>query len=276
MNIKTRVESLVSKTLKDKIKIPKQKKILVALSGGKDSAVMAYLLKKNGYDVSGFHIDLKLGGYSERCKGAVVELCEMLGIGLHIYDMKKEMGSGMCYLRQNVQDKEGYKGVKNCAVCGVIKKWIINKESRKFKIDFVATGHNLDDECQTFLLNVFKGSPELSANSGAITRNVSDKKFIPRIKPLFYVLEEMVREYAKVMKLPFVPEKCPCALDSYRIQIREFLNTIDNKTKENIIKNFERIYPKIAKMKSSAGIQYCEKCGEPSRGKVCKVCEMVK
>ena len=44
----------------------------------------------------------------------------------------------------------------------MIKKWILNKEARKLKAGKIATGHNLDDEAQTFLMNIFKGSPELS------------------------------------------------------------------------------------------------------------------
>jgi len=50
----------------------------------------------------------------------------------------------------------------------------MNKEARKLKADKIATGHNLDDEAQTFLINVFKGSPDLSSNSGPITRNVGE------------------------------------------------------------------------------------------------------
>jgi uncharacterized protein (TIGR00269 family) len=183
------------------------------------------------------------------------------------------MGSSMCYLRSGIQSRaKGH--IKNCAICGVIKKWIINKKVRQFKADKVATGHNLDDESQTFLMNIFKGSPELSANLGPVTKNITDKKFIPRIKPLFYIPENEIKKYSKKKKLPVIYEKCPCALDSYRIQVRKFLDTLSNKDKENIIKNFEELFPKIKKIEDFR-ITYCSICEEPSRNKICKKCSLM-
>jgi len=260
-----------------RIKINTKSKIIVALSGGKDSCVVAYLLKKFGYNIEGFHIDLKIGKYSEECLKKVQELCCDLDIKLYVYDIKKEMGSGMCYLRTAIQDKhkaEKRSEIKNCAICGVIKKWILNKAVRGLKADYIATGHNLDDEAQTFLINILKGSPELSANSGAITKNLSDKKFIPRIKPLFYIAEKDIKNYSKKKKLPVNYEKCPCALDSYRIQVRKFLEKTPTKQKENIIKNLERVSNKIKKINISS-LKYCDKCGEPSRGNVCRKCVLM-
>lgn len=265
------VEKRFKETL-EKIGLKKNEKILVALSGGKDSAVTVYLLKKFGYSVEGFHINLSMGDYSKKCFEAVKKLCEEFDIKLHLYDIKKEMGSGMCYIRSAIQHEK--KGLKNCAICGVIKKWIMNREARKLKVDKIATGHNLDDEVQTFLMNILKGSPQLSANSGAITQNTKDKKFIARIKPLFYVDENEIRKYSKKKKLPVVYDKCPCAFDSYRIQLRKFTNTLTEKEKENIIKNFEKLSDKIKKTKSGE-INYCEKCGEPCRNKICKMCELL-
>jgi len=265
------IETKIKNTIQKYKLCNKKERILVALSGGKDSTVTAYLLNMFGYNIEGFHINLGMGEYSKKCLKAVKKLCKQLGIKLHIYDIKKEMGSSMCYLRSAIQSQ---KSLKNCAICGVIKKWILNKQARRLKASKIATGHNLDDEAQTFLMNILKGSPELSANSGPISRNISDKKFITRIKPLFYVLEDDIRKYSKKKKLPVVYEKCPCALDSYRIQVRKFLNTLPGKDKKNIIKNFESFSKKIQNIKDTR-MQYCEICREPSRKEICKKCELM-
>jgi uncharacterized protein (TIGR00269 family) len=268
------IEQKVKNTLK-KIGLKKNEKVLVALSGGKDSTVVACLLKKFGYNIEGFHIDLGMGEYSKKCLKAVKELCEELEIKIYFYDIKKEMGSSMCYIRNAIQTGHG-KGLKNCAICGVIKKWIMNREARKLKFEKIATGHNLDDEVQTFLMNILKGSPQLSANSGAITKNISDKKFTTRIKPLFYIAEDDIRRYVKSKKLPVVFEKCPCLLDSYRKEVRKFTNSLNAKEKENIIKNFDALSDRIQKLKTDDKLNYCEICGEPSRGKICKMCQLVR
>jgi len=265
-----KLEQKVKETL-SKIKLDKKSKILVALSGGKDSAVTVYLLHKFGYHLEAIHIDLKMGKYSKNCLDAVEKLCNNLGIKLNIYDIRKEMGNSMCNIRLSVQSE---KSLKNCAICGVIKKWILNKEARKLRARYIATGHHLDDETQTFLLNILKGSPELNANSGVITKNIGDKKFIPRIKPLFYIPESEIKKYAITHKFPVIYEKCPCAIDSYRIQIREFMKKLSRKQKENLIKNSEKFLTKIKKEKKE--IKYCEICGEPARNKVCKMCELLR
>jgi len=268
------IEKQIKQTLKE-IKLKKSERILVALSGEKDSTTTAYFLKKFGYNIEGIHLDLKIGKYSDECLKVVEELCKQLDIKLHIYDIKKEMGAGMCYLRSAVQQKKGK--LKNCAICGVLKKWILNREARKLKVDKIATGHNLDDEAQTCLMNVLKGSPKLSFSSGPITKNISDKKFVPRIKPLFYVAEDKIRKFTKQKKLPVVYDKCPCAFDSYRIQVRKFLNTLSEKDKKNILKNFKKTFmPKRNDSKKELEkIQYCEVCGEPSRKNICKKCELL-
>lgn len=258
-------EKKVKQTLNE-IRLNKKERILVALSGGKDSAVTAYLLKKFGYNIEGLYVDLCIGEYTKKCLEAVEKLCENLDIKLHVYNLKKEQKKTMKEIWKKVKKRR----LNNCAVCGVLKKWVLNKEARRLRVDKIATGHNLDDEAQTCLMNVFKGSINLSANSGAITRNISDKKFIPRIKPLFYIPEEDIRKYAKEKKLCFFEGKCPYAQDSYRIEVRKFVDGLSEKDKKNILKNFEGISKKQANK-----INYCEICGEPARNKICKKCELM-
>jgi len=261
------MESKVKQTLK-KIKLSKKEKIIVGVSGGKDSTVVAYLLKKFGYTVKGIHINLGMEKYSQDCLSAVEKLCKDLKIKLYVYDVKKEFGKSVL----EIIKKRKIKG-NNCVVCGVFKKYILNKKARELGADKIATGHHLDDESETVLLNTLKGSPELGANIGPITRNIKDKKFISRIKPLYFVSEKEIENYVKKLKISYVEETCPYRGETYRIEIRNFLKTLSKKDKENLLKNSEAVMKKVKKEKV---INYCKKCGEPSRQNVCKFCELVK
>lgn len=272
MKFEEKFEKKFKETIEKNDLFSKKDKVILAISGGKDSLVNAYLLKKFGYNFDAIHIDLKIGKYSQKCREACEKMCKDNSIPLFVYDLKEEMGSSMCYVRSAVQSN--FEGISNCSVCGVIKKWILNREARKLNANVIVTGHNIDDEAQTFLMNILKGSPELSSNTGPKSRNVSDKKFISRVKPLYYHLEEDILKYSKLKKLPVVYEKCPCSGSSYRVQIRNFIEKRFEKEKNNLIKSFEKI-SKTIPIKKNLSINYCENCGEPCRKVLCKKCELV-
>lgn len=261
------IENCFKKTL-EKVKLKKNPRILVAISGGKDSTTTAYLLKKLGYDIEGIFIDLCVDNYSKKCLEKIKKFCEEFEIKLHVYDIKKGEGHGMKYFwKKN-------KKLNHCAVCGVFKKWILNREASRRGFDYIATGHNLDDEVETVLLNMCKGSLNLGSGSGILTKNISDKKFVPRLKPLYNFENKEVRALAEKNKIKFMKGICPYREDSYRVEIRGFVESLSKKQKENIIKNFEKMQKNFKQKKEK--INYCEICGEPTKKDICKRCKLKK
>ncbi|MBS3090148.1 TIGR00269 family protein [Candidatus Pacearchaeota archaeon] len=270
-------EKKVKDTINKYKLLKRGERIIVAASGGKDSITILYLLQKFGFKAEALHINLHLGKYSEKCLENVREFCKRGEIRLHVVDMKKEFGSSMCYIREEIQSRNK---ITNCMACGVIKKWVLNRYARKLKADKIVTGHNLDDEAQTVLINIMRGNPALSINLGPKTGVLEDRKFVSRVKPLYFSAENDIRKYSELINLPVSYEKCPCAIGSYRVETRKFLNGLENagfKVKKNIISNFLEILPRLQNyfLDKTEKLVYCKVCGEPSRNNVCKACQLL-
>ncbi len=265
------IEKKVAETIRKYKLIKKSDKVVVALSGGKDSVSVIYVLKKMGYDVHGLLIDLKLGRWSEIHNEKMIAFCEMNGIPLTIVDLKKELGQGICFIKAVLKKQKNLTG---CTVCGIIKRWILNKWAKKLGADKLVTGHNLDDEAQNVLMNFLKGNVLLGVNSSPATGGKSVKGFAQRVKPLFYCPESDIRKYAKSKKFDILYDKCPCAFGTYRVETREWMEHISDGEKKKIVEDFQKLVPKLRK-ENVREMKICKKCGEPSRSDICNFCKIV-
>lgn len=264
------IEKEIIKTIKKYSLIRKNDKVVVALSGGKDSTSILYILKKLNYNAKGLMIDLDLSQWSKTHKKNMIQFCEEIDVPLTIVDLKKELGQGICFIKTVLKKQKNLTG---CAVCGTIKKWILNKWAKKLKADKLVTGHNLDDESQNVLMNFLKGNILLGINSSPATGGILIKGFVQRVKPLFFIPESEILKYAKQRKFNILYDKCPCAFETYRVETREWMSNINNKEKLKIVKEFQKLIPKLRK-ENNQKCEKCEKCGEPSRGKTCNACKI--
>ncbi len=245
-------------------------RIAVALSGGKDSTVLLHIMPKifrNRPDIElmAITIDEGIRGYREHTLEHAVKLAGELGILHAIRSFKEAYGVTLDELTLK-NDRAA------CTLCGVLRKNLLNKAARDLGADKLATGHNLDDEAQTILMNYLRGDVErLKRMTGTIQPGL-----VLRIKPLRSIPEKEVALYGFLNNLPVSTDECPYAGEALRNEIREMINNYEVKhpgTKYSLLSGFEAISESLP----AAGTQIvkCIKCGEPSSETICKTCRLL-
>src|SRR3989338_1340914 len=266
-------EKKVTKTIGKYKLIEKGDYVGIACSGGKDSTSLLYILnklaKKNNFKVVGIAIDEGIKGYREKILKDLKDFCKKEKINLKIYSFKDEFKTTLDKL---------VKKERPCTICGVLRRTILNKKAKELKVNKLATGHNLDDEAQSVLMNQFRSNVKLSARLGPITGVVTDIRFIKRIKPLYFLTEKETTTYAFLKGFLGKYMECPYETDSYRASVRDMLNEFDGKypgTKHNVISSFLEVLP-LLKKEAQGKIKSCSNCGEPCSQDVCQACKLIK
>ena len=268
-------ENKVRRTILEHRMLSRDDHLGVAVSGGKDSLTLLYILKKIGarfpdFRLSILTVDEGIEGYREESLNIAHAYCKSIGIPIKVFSFKETFGST---LDEIVEEK---KESHPCSLCGVMRRRMMDIGARRMNVDKLATAHNLDDELQTFFLNIFHGEP------GRIGRNKpfldgSNGTFVVRIKPFHRVLEREISLYAFLSGIPFQESPCPYANTSLRNDVRRFLDEMENRhpgakyMAYNAI-NKLRALPTTVKKKSFTN---CVLCGSPSSNQICSVCKII-
>lgn len=285
-----KVEAIVQSTIEQYGLFDKQDKVLVACSGGKDSTVLLHILKKLGYDVEAITVNAHIGCYTEENLKNLRQICEKINVKLHEISFKKEFGNSLCNI-QNLLKEKGY-DYKSCHTCGVLRRYLLNKYSKQINPDVIATGHNIDDEAQAIMMNLFRGNIQVCARLGPKTGIVEQKKspgqdqkrkFVQRVKPLYLVKESDVVKYAKLKQFPVQYGECPCSSDTYRREMKNMFLGLGGPEKQEAIKaqivqSFLSVAGKLKEhfaQQEDCVIQECVICGEPSSKEVCNTCSLL-
>ncbi len=255
-------------------------KLCVACSGGKDSLAILYLInkiaKRQHQPVFALGVDEGVPGYREKQLADMQHFCEKHGIDYVIVSFKEGYGHTIEELMEIARKKK--LDISQCTMCGILRRKMLNAEARKFGATKMVVGHNLDDEAETAMMNMFKGSIELMGRLGPVTGAIKHKSFIPRIKPLYFCSNEETALFTKMMGIKVIYRPCPHRKESFRDYVDRSITRIDNDypgTKTTIIQNMLKLIPLIRKGFSSGKIQECSQCGEPSKGGICKSCDML-
>lgn len=185
-------------------------KILIALSGGKDSLTMLQLMAERSrihkpkISIVAAHIKMVNIPYSAN-SDFLKEFCNNLGVELHIMETSFDASTD--------------KRKSPCFLCSWNRRKALFTLAQELGCNKIALGHNMDDFIETMLMNMtFQGS--FSAMAPVMSM---DKFEMTIIRPLCLVNENDVEEYAKTKQFPPLKKNCPYENDSHRKSMKDLL-----------------------------------------------------
>ena len=260
----------INNLIRDYHLINQNELIAVALSGGKDSVLTLHALKRyqeyEDFDLVAISVDEGIEGYRPHGIASAVNNAHELGVELIQKSFLEDEGFSL---------DEIYADFKSaCIPCGVFRRNILNKTAYELGASKIATGHNLDDEIQSFLMSFARGDTIKFSKFGP-ELDVIHPKLVPRIKPLWNTPEKDVGLWAVLNDIDIHLDECPYSHLSLRAKIKEFLNNNEDAypgLKNNIMESFKKIL--TFENDITPNLNECEICGEPTSSGICKACEI--
>ncbi|GAB3676931.1 tRNA 2-thiolation protein NcsA [Halopiger thermotolerans] len=263
---------------------------VIGLSGGKDSVVLTQILHDTfaedpRIELVGLTIHEGIEGYRDKSVDACVELSEELDIRHELVSYEDEFG-----IRMDDVVEDDPENMAACAYCGVFRRDILERYADEYGADLLLTGHNLDDEAQTALMNFLEGdvaqiAKHFDASLGPLSEREEQDDFIPRAKPLRDVPEKEVALYAHLNDLPAHITECPHASEAYRGEIQQLLYDLEENhpgTRHSILSGYEELAEMAATEfngdgddEDGADLQECEQCGSMTTRDVCRKCSLL-
>lgn len=266
----------VIKTVRKEKLLDKGDKLLVALSGGKDSVTTLEILnsfrKMNIIELCAVTVDEGIANYRQEGVDIAIRHAERLGIEHKVVSLKQNYGITL----DEIMERENHRG--SCTYCGVFRRTIINKAAREMGATKIATGHNLDDEVQAIMMNYLEGNTDNLTKLGAKTESKA-KEFTVKIKPLREIPEREIGLYVVAKGLEVHFDSCPYAMQSFRGEVSEVINQLSEKhptIKYSTLRGYDKIKGILKKeMQKEYSHGRCKRCGEPSANELCKVCSFL-
>lgn len=246
-------------------------RVLVAVSGGKDSLAVWDILVELGYRADGLYLGLGIDGYSPESEAFARAFADERGLSLEVVDLPTDYGYDI---------RNGARTAKRvpCSACGLSKRHLFDEAARRGGYDAVATGHNLDDEAAVLLGNVLRWQGEYLARQRPVLP--AGDGFPRKVKPLVRLGEREMAAYCVLRGIDYMVEECPMAAGNKHIGYKEALNSIEERspgTKQAFYFGFldravDRFAPDDDKRPA---IGRCVRCGAPAGGEVCAFCHLL-
>jgi uncharacterized protein (TIGR00269 family) len=265
----------VEKAIHDHDMIKKTDRVLVAVSGGKDSLAVWDMLVELGYQADGLYIALGIGEYSEESRDYTERFARERNLKLTVVSLRDDYG-------YDIPTATKVTGRVPCSACGMSKRHLFDKAAVDGGYDVVVTGHNLDDEAAVLFGNALRWDVEYLARQLPVLP--SRHGFPKKVKPLIRLTEREMAAWCVIRGIDYIVEECPMAEGNRHIGYKEALNALEEKspgTKASYYLGFlDRMVPVLANIAATGAdsVTSCTNCGAPTggeEGSVCAFCRLV-
>lgn len=260
----------------------RDERVLLAVSGGKDSLSLWDILWRLGYSVDGVYIDLGIDagiGYSKKSRLLTEQFASDRKLKLEVVDVKATYVENIPEMTGRTQRGQS----KPCSVCGLVKRYIMNKTALDEGYSVLATAHNLDDEAAILLMNTLNWSLDLI---GRLLPLLAERPgFARKVKPFCRTYEREAAAYAILSGIHYIYEECPYSVGSTQLYYKQILNQLEDKQatmKLDFYLGYLRAckngaFTQKAANEESIGDKRCINCGQPTTSKMdlCSFCKLV-
>ncbi len=249
-------------------------RIGVAVSGGKDSLSLLKILAKvtegHASTLVALTIDEGIEGYRAESLQYAAEVASSLGVPHLLFSYKELFGFTLDEFLRVRRTK-----LSSCAICGTFRRRAIDIASTKAGITVLATGHNLDDTIQTFLINLLNGDLKRVAwlNSDG---NPTEGFRVRRVHPFLEVYEKEIALYAFANETPMQSIRCPYMDEGMRSSVRAYLNDMEEKhagMKYTLLRSALELSDGLVVQQPP--VLACSRCGFPSTSDPCSLCSLL-
>lgn len=259
----------VAKTIREFSMLGADDRVLVAVSGGKDSLALWDILLQLGYRADGLYIGLGIGDYSDTSAG---------------YSQRFAAERGAVLVEVSVTDDYGFdipgaaKATRRvpCSACGLTKRHLFDRRAIEGGYDVVATGHNLDDEAAVLFGNVLHWHTEYLARQHPVLP--ARDGFPKKVKPLVRLSERETAAYCVIRGIDYIVDECPMAEGNRHLRYKGTLNDIEADSpgaKHDFYFGFlARAAVAFTAADHSPDVGVCARCGAPASGEICAFCRL--
>ena len=255
-------------------------KVAIAVSGGKDSLSLLYIMKKSldsrhgAPDLIAITIDEGIRGYRDESLKIVQEFCSNIHVPSKVVSYEEIFGIDM---DEAIKLRSAGK-MTSCSICGTFRRRAMDIAAEAVGANVVATAHNLDDQVQSFMINMLAGDVE---RIGWIYPEpvMYGTNNLKKIKPFVELYEQEIVFYALQRSIPFQTEECPYMHESIRSDLRQFLNKFENEhpgIKYNIYNSTMKISKTMRAAMKTAHAQACSVCRRECTSEICAACNTIK